>query len=102
MDLALIIIMIMSAIGIIICLIGMYKCDKAIRRNREVARFKYMLGDMAHSYNMRHIKEIGIEDVHKVWSWFADKWTYDELLHSSRPLTLEEWYTKEEIERINA
>lgn len=102
MDLALITIMIVSTIGIIICLIGMYKCDKAIRRNREVAKFMGMLGSMAHDYNVRHIKELKLEDVHKVWGWFADKWTYDELLYSSRPLTLEEWYTKEEIERINS
>ncbi len=102
MDLALITIMIISAIGIIICLIGMYKCDKTVRRNREVAKFKYMLGDMTHSYNMRHIQEIDVKDIHKAWDWFANKWTYNELLYSSRPLTLEEWYTKEEIEKINA
>lgn len=102
MDLALIIIMIVSAIGIVICFVGMYKCDKAIERNHKVAEFKHMLGDMAHDYNMRHINEIGIEDVHNVWDWFANKWTYDELLYSSKPLTLEEWYTPEEIERINS
>lgn len=102
MDLALITIMIVSTIGVIICLVGMYKCDKAIQRNHEVAEFMGMLGSMTHDYNMRHIKELKLEDVHKVWDWFANKWTYDELLHSSRPLTLEEWYTKEEIERINA
>lgn len=102
MSLASIIILIISAIGIIICFIGMYKCDKAIKRNHEVAMFKGMLGSMAHDYNMRHIKELALEDVHKVWDWFANKWTYEEMLYSSKPLTLEEWYTPEEIERINS
>lgn len=93
--------MTVCAIGIIICYIGIYKCDKLLQRNNEVAKFRNMLIDMAHGYNMRHIKELKLEDVHKVWDWFVDKWTYDELLHSSKPLTLEEWYTPEEIERIN-
>ena len=93
--------MIISVIGIVVSFIGLYKCDKTLRRNNEVAKFKHMLGDMAHDYNIRHIKELTLEDVPKVWDWFANKWTYDELLYSSKPLILEEWFTPEEIEKIN-
>lgn len=57
---------------------------------------------MSHDYALRNYKTEGPDEVNKVWDWFACKWTYDEMLKSSKPLTLEAWYTPEEIERINA
>lgn len=57
---------------------------------------------MSYDYAMRNYKTEGLVEVNKVWDWFANKWTYNEMLKSSKPLTLEAWYTSEEIERINA
>lgn len=101
-EVSFIVMLVVGIIGLIICSIGMYKCEKALRRNNKVFKFKNMLAEMAHDYNMRHVKELKLEDVGAVWEWFANKWSYDELLHSSKPLTLEEWFTEEEIARINA
>lgn len=101
MELFLIGIIVFVTIGLVICFVGMYLCDKTIERSKEVYKFKCMLEDMAYDYNKRHIKEIEVEEIEKVYNWFVDKWSYKKLLDSSKPLTLEEWYTKEEIERIN-
>lgn len=73
-----------------------------MKRNHKVAEFRSKLCDMSHDYAMRNYKTEGLDGVNKVWDWFANKWTYDEMLKSSKPLTLEAWYTPEEIERINA
>lgn len=35
-----------------------------------------------------------------VYDWFFGKYTYDQMLYSLKPLTLEAWYTKEEIKRV--
>lgn len=80
----------------------MYKCGKELDRNKKVNQFRYMLCDMAHDYNMRHIKELSIANVYEVLEWFANKWSYDDMFYSSKPLVLEEWYTQEELERINS
>lgn len=88
-------------IGLIICYIGLVQTSKEMERNHKVAEFRKMLYDMSYDYVMRNYRTEGLIEVQKVWDWFADKWSYKELLDSSKPLTLEEWYTKEEIERIN-
>ncbi len=73
-----------------------------MKRNHKVAEFRNMLNDMTYNYAMRNFEILGIDEVNKAWDWFASKWTYNEMLYSSKPLTLEAWYTPEEIERINA
>lgn len=89
-------------IGLIICLIGLVRTSLEIERDRKVTEFRTMLIDMSCDYVMRNYKTEGIDEVSKVWDWFANKWTYSEMLTSSKPLTLVEWYTPEEIKRINA
>lgn len=32
--------------------------------------------------------------------WFSDKWTFDRMLYSFKPLKLEYWFTEEEIREI--
>ena len=88
-------------IGLIICYIGLVQTSKEMERNHKVAEFRKMLCDMSYDYVMRNYRTEGLIEIQKVWDWFADKWTYNEMLKSSKPLTLEAWYTKEEIERIN-
>ena len=56
---------------------------------------------MCYDYAMRNYKTKGFDEVKEVWNWFDSKWTYDEMLKSSKPLTLEAWYTPEEIKKIN-
>lgn len=98
----LIVLFVVCIIGLLICIIELVKTSKEMKRNNKVAEFRNMLNDMSYDYAMRNYKTEGLYEVSKVWDWFASKWTYDEMLHSSKPLTLEEWFTEEEIARINA
>lgn len=98
----LIVLFVISIIGLTICCIGLVQTSKEMKRNYKVAEFRNKLCDMSYDYAMRNYKTEGLEGVNKVWDWFACKWTYAEMLKSSKPLTLEAWYTPEEIERINA
>ena len=95
------VLLVVGIIGLIVCLIGLIRTGLEIERDRKVTEFRTMLIDMSCDYAIRNYKTEGIDEVSKVWDWFANKWTYNEMLKSSKPLTLEEWYTKEEIERIN-
>lgn len=102
MDIGLTIIRALSGIGIIICLIGMYRYGKNLDRGKKVSKFRYRIGDMAHDYYFRHIEEIGFDNAHDVYDWFYNKWSENDMLNSTKPLILEEWYTKEELEKINS
>lgn len=93
---------VVCVVGLIVCSIGLVKTSLEMKRNHKVAEFRTILSDMSYDYAMRNYKTEGLDEVNKVWDWFANKWTYDEMLKSSKPLTLEAWYTPEEIERINA
>ena len=53
MELFLIGIIVFVTIGLVICFVGMYLCDKTIERSKEVYKFKCMLEDMAYDYNKR-------------------------------------------------
>lgn len=99
---ALITLIAICIIGLIICFIGLAETRKQMKRNDKVAEFRNKLCNMSYDYAMRNYKTEGLYEINKVWDWFANKWTYDEMLKSSKPLTLEAWYTPEEIERINA
>lgn len=88
-------------IGLVVCSIGIFKCVRDLRRNNEVYEFRQKLLELAHNYNIRHI-ELPLGEISGVYKWFVDKWTYDEMLKSRKSLTLEAWYTPEEIKKINA
>ena len=92
----------LGVIGLIVCFINLAIIDKRQKRIEEVSKFLHMLGDMAHDYNVRHIEQLTLDKVGEVYEWFADKYTFQQLLYSSRPLTLEEWYTEEELKRIRS
>lgn len=54
---------------------------------------------MTYDFCMRHIFDEEDNSI-EAWDWFCDKYTYEEMLHSRKPLTLEAWYTEEELKRI--
>ena len=72
-----------------------------MKRDSKVEEFRNMISNMCYDYAMRNYKTKGFDEVKEVWNWFDSKWTYDEMLKSSKPLTLEAWYTPEEIKKIN-
>lgn len=90
---------IIIGIGFILCVVDFLTPARLIRRGDEVLAFRKRLINMAYEYNVRRILE-GNLNHNDAFDWFADKWTVEDMLHSRRPLTLEEWYTEEEIREI--
>lgn len=43
-----------------------------------------------------------LDEALKAYDWFMDKYTYEQMLYSFKPLKIESWYTEEEIKRITS
>ena len=69
-------------------------------RNNKVYTFCCDMSILAYKYNIRRTNENNLE-YKDAFIWFAGKHTYDSMVLSFKPLKLEYWYTKEEIEEIN-
>lgn len=82
--------------------IWLYKGDKEyeeiMKRNNDVYNFLTHINELCTSYNKRNFKNN--ENFNWAQKWFLQKHTYEELLYSNKPLTLEEWWTKEEIDKL--
>ncbi len=83
-------------LSIILCLPGIPILIRQLRRNRKTRDFMLAVLDMVCKASDRCIMEARFDDVEKLWR-IMDKHQYDEILYSFRPLTLEAWYTEEEI-----
>lgn len=67
-------------------------------RIKYVHAFLNKASDMAYEYEVRHV-----QDPHDdAFLWFAHKHSYERVLFSLKPLKLEYWYTKEELEKIES
>lgn len=78
-----------------VCLVGMVYCSvqavrslKKLKRNGKVYSYRINLVDRCFP-NVRLAEKI------------VDKYTYEEMLYSSKPLEDKYWFTPEEIEEIN-
>jgi hypothetical protein len=70
-------------------------------RNGEVYRFSDMVSRLAHKWSERHISEICSGKEISAWHWFYRRLpSYGRLLFSFKPLELESFFTKEEINKI--
>lgn len=88
-------------IGIAVCFCLMWISNRQIKRIQEVYEFRQMIIELCGLYDLRHIRDKDFNET-SPYEWFLDKWTYDDLLYSKKPLTLEEWYTEEEIKKIKS
>lgn len=79
---------------------GIIKTKKLMNRNYEVYDFRMYLLELASMYNARRIKDTKLDVIHNACMWFVEKYTYEEMLYSDKPLTLEAWYTEKEINEI--
>lgn len=86
----------------IICILGVIYCNRSLERNKQVYVFRSHLIDMLDSYINRHIKTITEEEYDTMVRRFLHKWSYQDMLESTKPLILEEWFTEEEINKINS
>lgn len=64
-------------------------------RNDKVGQFRLKLIDMAHMATRKAIHS-GMDDIGRAYE-LCDKYSYEDMLYSLKPLTLEAWYTEEEI-----
>lgn len=92
---------VVALIGLIISYKELQRSRKLLIRNEEVGAFRTRINTMSYTYNIRHKLSSG-ECKDDAYEWFYDKFDYDDMLFSDKPLTLEAWYTKEEIIRINS
>ena len=83
-----IVILVICLVGMVYCLIQAGESIKRLERNREVYSYRINLIDRC-SPNVRLAEKI------------VDKYTYKEMLYSSKPLEDKYWFTPEEIEEIN-
>lgn len=67
-------------------------------RNKKVGRFRMMLISMAQVAAGRAIYR-GEYDIEKYYG-LCDKYSYNDMLFSFKPLTLEAWYVEEEIKML--
>lgn len=67
-------------------------------RNDKVYTFRMGIIEMCHRYNMYHaIRGLEYTDA---YSRFLDKYTYNRMTFSFRPLKLKYWFTEEEIKEL--
>ena len=72
--------------------------EEIMKRNNDVYNFLMHIDELCSSYNRRKFKNN--ENFDWAQNWFLQKHTYEELLYSDKPLTLEEWWTEEEIDKL--
>lgn len=67
-----------------------------IKRNYEVHKFRFYLIDLCSNYAVKKIANS--ED----WNYdkFLNKYSHKKMLYSFKPLKLENWFTKEEIDEL--
>ena len=82
------IIVVLYLVGIVYCAIQSSKVYKELKRNKAV--FSYRLDLIYRCYPDTNL-------IGKI----IDKYTYEEMLQSSKPLEDSYWFTPEEIEEIN-
>lgn len=90
--------------AIILLLIQLLKITKNYKeidkRNDEVSKFlRHINQVLCHEYCERRLKA---KDTNWDWpqKWFLGKYKYTDFVFSNKPLTLEEWWTKEEINKL--
>nr|DAJ81343.1 MAG TPA: Sporulation protein YhaL [Caudoviricetes sp.] len=84
-----------------ICIVGIIFSTYMAVRNFQVRSFRYILINMACDYEMRRLKEPGERTEENAFNWFLNKYSYEDMLFSCKPLRLEKWYTEEELTEIN-
>lgn len=90
----------MISIMIIIVLFSLFTIALLVNqyflyRHKKVRRFRLELIEMAYTAAKKAIL-CGEDDIESLIS-LCDKYSYDDMLYSFKPLTLEAWYSEEEI-----
>ena len=69
-------------------------------RNNKTYRLKIKMIDMCHEYTLRHTRD---DDWEKGWVCYDELPSYSKMVFFSlKPLKIEKWFTKEQIELLNS
>lgn len=68
-------------------------------RNTKVYKFEKYLIDLANGYISRH-EYFPFNSPEDPYNWFVHKYTHEEMVCSFKALKLENWFSKEEIDKI--
>lgn len=86
------IILALTSIGCLIySSVQMHKYNHRLKRNDKVYDFRSKLLSKTGIFDKLY------EEKQKIWN----KYSYEDMLNSKKPLTLEEWFTPEEINILN-
>lgn len=96
------VLMVLCIVGLVISMVETCRNRRILLRNEDVLPFRTRLLNLTTVYNLKRITKGVFSHEDDALTWFFGKHTYEEMLYSKKPLTLEEWYTKEEIDRINS
>jgi len=73
-----------------------------IVRTQKVYQFRNYITDLCYSKSIKDLDNLGVNNYESAYEWFYHKKvpSYDEMLFSFKPLKLENWFDKEDIERL--
>lgn len=91
---------IISFVLIAILVIFQAYCIYILYRNKKTYNFRMEISEMCYDYNDRRIKERDL-NFKSAYEWFYEKYSYEKMLYSFKPLKLEVWFTEKELEEIN-
>lgn len=69
-------------------------------RGKKICDFRAMIARLCLEYDIRHLHHEDIYQFMYSEQWFLNKYNYEQMLFSIKPLKLEYWYTKEELDKI--
>lgn len=67
-------------------------------RNHKVSKFRGQIIELCYEYEMRLMPNPFFEP--SPYTWFYDKYSYEDMMNSTKPLILEKWYSQEEINKL--
>nr|DAH58157.1 MAG TPA: hypothetical protein [Bacteriophage sp.] len=98
------IIQILLIFFLLICLAEIVFSFYKLKRNEQVHEFRLLILELTSQNCKRRIRSASniSEFSHSLdaYDWFANKYSYNDMYNSFKPLTLEAWYTEDELKRI--
>lgn len=78
---------------LLVCICAGVVCSYVMRRVDKVYKFRSFIIDLCYEYALKH------NDITS-YKRFHGKYTFDQMTYSFKPLKLEAWFSKEEIDDL--
>jgi hypothetical protein len=92
-------------IEFLLCVISICCCEIFViaTRNKKTCKLFREINNLCYEYNIRHLYADGVGSYESAWDWCYDKLpSYNSIMHSFKPLTIEAWLTKEQINKLKS